>query len=469
MRQFSLLFAFAMAFVGLQAQSDSTQLSFQRFMAQVSTNHPLTMQANLRNDIAEAELLGGRAGFEPRIDAGISQKYFDDKTYYDYQAVGLTVPTWFGIELNGGYQINNGVFLNPEANVPSAGLWDAGLSVNLTRGLIFDERRATLQQAKLFQDAALFQQQQMLNEVFKNAAKAYWNWFKSHYVLEIRRDAERLALVRYEGTLETARLGDIRYLDTLEAGIQLQNRRIALIEAELINFQAKQDLSVFLWDQGIIPLEISPLTTPESADDLNALLPENVSAHQQFLANHPKLGETDIKIQQSEIDVRLNEQMIRPDLKLKYNALNGGTGSNLDAFQERYTLNNYTWGADFKLPIFLRKERAKLQKSRVKLMTNELDFANIGQQIQAKYANALAELEATASLYEQTSVNVERYRLLLNGENTLFLNGESSLFLVNRREVSYINSRVKQIELLSKNQFASVNLNYSLGKLHEDY
>ena len=60
---------------------------------------------------------------------------------------------------------------------------------------------------------------------------------------------------------------------------------------------------------------------------------------------------------------------------------------------------------------------------------------------------------------------VKDYSSLLEGERTMFDAGESSLFMINSRESAYINSRIKLIQLVSKNQVANAKVKYALGNL----
>ena len=70
-----------------------------------------------------------------------------------------------------------------------------------------------------------------------------------------------------------------------------------------------------------------------------------------------------------------------------------------------------------------------------------------------------------ANLYAKT---VKDYLQLLNGEKQKFEAGESSLFKVNARELGYINTQLKYIELIAKNQKARLTTDFALGILNAD-
>ncbi|NQX93150.1 MAG: transporter, partial [Flavobacteriales bacterium] len=129
MMRLVFFFAIAMLLSTSGFSQDPTVLRFEDFINQVKGNHPLAMTANLQPEVGEAEVTKSRGAFDPKIQGDVSQKYFDEKQYYSYNDIGLSIPTWYGIKVEGGYEDHGGIFLNPESTIPSTGLWNAGLSV----------------------------------------------------------------------------------------------------------------------------------------------------------------------------------------------------------------------------------------------------------------------------------------------------------------------------------------------------
>ncbi|UTW62945.1 TolC family protein [bacterium SCSIO 12741] len=249
-------------------QQDSTVLSFDRFLNQVQQHHPVAIQASLQEQYGKASLLNARGGFDPKVFADVRQKYFDGTQYYALGGGGLSVPTWFGLEFKGGYEQNQGVYLNPEQTTPRAGLWYLGLSVPLGQGLLMDDRRAQLKQAKTFGQITLAEQQLMLNKLQLEAGKVYWDWFVSFHTLKVYREALQLAQLRFDAVREGALLGDRPSIDTVEAGIQVQNRQLVYQQALLMWSNSSALLESFLWGDGVIPLELDSTTIPNPSKDL---------------------------------------------------------------------------------------------------------------------------------------------------------------------------------------------------------
>ena len=93
-------------------------------------------------------LRSSRGNFDPEIFHQINSKQYDGDLYYDLANGGLRIPTWFGIDVEGGLQQNEGNYINPENFLPDDGLWYAGLTIPVGRGLFIDERKGRSQEGE---------------------------------------------------------------------------------------------------------------------------------------------------------------------------------------------------------------------------------------------------------------------------------------------------------------------------------
>lgn len=461
-------YIFLMIILGIQtaySNNDSTLvLSFDTYMDIVKTHHPVSKQAELQISKGEAGLQSSRGGFDPKIITDIGQKYYEGSQYYSLVNAGLKIPTWMGIEIQAGYEQNQGLYLNPENFTPTDGLMYAGISIPVGQGLFIDKRRAELQKAKNFQEISALEQQIMLNDLLYESGKAYWEWFIAHSKLEVFEEAYELAEERYQAVNRGAALGDLPSIDTLEAGIQLQNRALSLQQARLDFENTTEMLSLYLWVDGIVPLETSEETIPVSKDSITDYSLEGVLSSEldTFIANHPELQQYQFKVEQMEIDKRLKKEQLKPVVNLKYNALSKPVNGNPFA---SYNTNNYTWGLEFRFPVFLRKERGNVKLADLKIQDAEFELATKQAGIETKTNMALNLWTTTIeqiNLYNQT---VRDYYGLLDGERKMFNAGESSLFMVNSREIGYIQAQLKLIDLIAKNRKAKLTANFALGLL----
>lgn len=460
------LFQIALLFLTLTVYGQDVPevLTFEDFTAIVKQHHPMAAQSDLIVRKGDAMVQQARGGFDPKLGTDVSQKYFSGSQYYSLIDAGLKVPTWFGIEVNAGYEQNGGSFLNPENSTSGGGLVYAGISVPVGRGLFIDERRAELRKAQIYQKSTEVEQRLMLNDLLFNAGKAYWDWFQTYEILKVYEEALELAQFRLNAVKQEAASGNKPSIDTLEAGIQLQNRKLGLQQAQLDFKNASAKLGVFLWQNGQIPLELKENTTPVDKRMVelrttDGLLLDRIDS---LVAYHPYLQQYRFKIDELKIDRRLKLENLKPQLDLKYNALNQVVGNNPFA---NLSINNYDWGLQFSIPIPLRKARGALKLAKLKIQNAELDVVHQQAKIDFQINTSINDWNTTreqAVLYERT---VNDYRGLLNGEKDKFSAGESSLFMVNSREWGYIKAQIKYMELLAKNRKAALAAEYALGTL----
>jgi len=460
-----LILVLSPAFSASCLQDSSKVLDFEIFLEIVEMHHPVAKQANLKLDIAKARIRKSRGAFDPYAFAGLSEKFFDGKSYYKLADGGLKIPTWYGLEFKTGYEQNSGVFLNPEQTVPQGGLWYAGVTASVGKGLLIDHRRAILQQAKIGMSASLEERRIVYNTLLFEAGSAYWDWFKAYNEVQVYTTGLAFAQQRFNATKRTAILGDRPFIDTLESIIQVQNRQISLQQAHLDYKNATARLGIYLWVDGIIPLEITQETVPPSLDSLGtSSLNESLYLQLDSLSEkHPTLRKYRYQIEGLGVERKLKKEQLKPNLNFSYTPLSEPINNNPVS---GLGLNNYKWGVQFSMPVFLRKERGDLAITNFKLKESMLDLRNKNAEISYQAVASLNTWTVThsqASLYQKT---VRDYAGLLNGERQKFDAGESSVFLVNRRELGYMNAQVKLIELLVKNHKAALGAEYALGLLY---
>lgn len=461
---FHLLLALGLSLLSFNAssQQDISVLTFDEYFELVKEHHPVARQAKLQNEFGDAYIAKAWGGFDPKFEVDLDQKYFDDKTYYQNLDNSFKVPTWFGIEVKGGFEQNAGKYLNPESTTPSNGLWYAGVSVPLGEGLFIDQRRADLKQAKLYAQSTDAERQLMINQLLLDAGSAYWQWFFAYHQVQVFQEAVVLADTRYEGVVQEVLAGDEPAIDSVEAGIQVQNRNLDLQQSQLDFANASAQLGVFLWQDGLVPLELAENTVPISTEEI-ILGRKDIELRgdiDSLVAAHPAMLQSQIKIDQLEVDRRLRLEQLKPDLNLNYNALNQAVNGDPLA---GYSINNYKWGLSFSMPLLLQKERAELRLNNLKLQDADYALTLKQQTLVFKAIAALNQWETTVQQFELYTRTTDDYLKLLSGEREKFSIGESSVFLVNSRESSYIKARVKLLELQVKNQQARLKWLHSLN------
>ncbi len=464
--QWVQLFAYCLVLsMPLNAQS----LDYSAFRQQVLQFHPLIRQADLQQEQARAALLRARGGFDPKIFAEQTGKTFNGKTYFQYTEAGLKYPTWAGLELKGSYNLASGYFLNSESKLPEAGQALFGFNWTLGQGLLFDERRASLEMANLGLNMGAAERLAARNDLMYEAAKAYWTWTYAQNAVSIVTDALKQAQVRHDALRQSFFQGERSAVDTLETFIQVQTREVDLQFALNDALNASLGLGVFWWTENGNQALPAGLAAPELWTQTGAQLQPAQDLLRSALASHPELKIYRTKLQQLSVERKLKREKLKPILDVNYNLLGNGWSFFPTATAEGPAVlaNDVKWGVQFSYPILNRKARGDWQVTRIKMAQIDLEIQQKQQSIIAKvqqYGNDLENLRTQTDLFRNMAAN---YRTLLDAENVRFSIGESSVFLVNTREQRWLDAQLKYLKLLSEWKKAEAGLQWSAGILGE--
>ncbi len=442
----------------LSAQEFDT-LTYASFMDWVRIYHPIAAQAEINLRMGDMEVLQARGGFDPLVYGNLDNKEYNGTTYYDRRDVGVDIPTWGGVELNGVYEQNTGNYLNPERVSPSDGLFAVGASVNLGQGLILDQRRAALRQAEIYQQSTASQRLQLLNGLYLQATDMYWRWALAYANQLVLEEGVDLAAERFEAVKISFEQGDLPAIDTVEAYSQLLNREYRLQEAENNFFARTQELNTFLWDSETNPMFLDPSVVPESLD-LEQLQLLDETELRVMVSSHPDIQVADFELASLDVERRLRAQEILPVVKVKYNFLTQDLG---DFQRSRFFENDYKWGLTIYTPIMWRRARGGLGLTKAKIDYQQNSRELTAFELRTKLESEINNWTVLNSQVFTFQRNVESLEALLQGEARRFEIGESSLFLVNAREVSVFDSRLTLNELISKRKIAYAKARYAAG------
>ncbi|WP_435414990.1 TolC family protein [Polaribacter aestuariivivens] len=434
------------SFSSLKAQEEAVSImTLSEYLGYVKAYHPIVKQANLIINNSEAKLLKARGAFDPKIEVDYDKKQFKEKEYYNKLNGTFKIPTWYGIEFKANFEQNDGVFLNPENNVPLDGLYSAGVSVSVARGLLTNQRMASLKQAKYFNEQAKEDQQIMVNSILYDAAISYFNWLKTYNEKIVYNDFLNNAKIRFESTKRAFQEGDKPAIDTLEAGITLNTRKLNLEKARIKLVKSSLELSNFLWLNENTPIELKQNVIPDIGTFNTVDKTFNIALfnNEDFdIENHPKIKSLAFKIKSLDVDRRLKMNNLLPKIDLQYNFISPN-GDQINSFNT----NNYKAGINFSMPLFIRKERGDLKLAKIKLQDKKLESETARVVIKNKIDAIQQELNSFTIQSDFTANIVRDYDVLLKAEERKFFLGESSLFLVNYREEKYIDSKLKAISL----------------------
>ncbi len=457
---FGLLFmAFGLSF----GQESLTELTLSEYLGYVKSYHPLVKQANLLITESEAKLLKSRGAFDPKFEVDYDRKQFKDSEYFDKLNSTFKIPTWYGVELKANFENNEGLFLNPEANLPEDGLYSVGVSVSLARGLLINERMAMLKQAKLYTKQAQADRQLMVNNIFYQASVTYFNWLKAYNEKQVFESFLKNAEIRLDGIKQSYESGERPAIDTLEAGITLNSRKLELEKARITYIKSSLELSNYLWLQDNTPVELKENVIPDAN---TSQIIEDALNITQFdmdivsIDNHPKIQSLDYKLRSLEIERRLQLNELLPRVDLQYNFLSP-TVDQMSSFNT----TSYKSGLNISFPLFLRKERGELKLAKLKFDNIEFEMQGTRVTLKNKIEAINQELISFETQTDFTNIIVGDYETMLAAEERKFFLGESSLFLVNSRESKLIDAKLKAISLENAFFKTKANLFNVLGNM----
>ncbi len=432
-------------------QKEIHTLSVEEFTGILRKFHPVIRQSDLNIEIAKNELLASRGAFDPVFNYSLDQKTFDGKNYFTYRNPELRIPTWYGIEIKTGMEDNSGIFNNPEFTKGISSY--LGIKLPLLKNFLIDERRAVLEQSKLYVSLSKIDREILINDLYFDAINSYWVWVKEYNTLKVldsivNINEQRLRLVKL-----SFKQGDLPAIDTVEALAQLQNFNIQQQET-FYKFKAVEfQLSNFLWLDDSTPLELNGKIIP--VENLRKIIAEidEVPVLEELIAitssSHPKLKRYQNKLQILDIAKKLNFQSMLPRFDLKANLLNDEYYVWKGASSQLYE-NNYKFGFDINIPLRFSEGRGKFKATQFKIQ--ETEFGQMQERLEL-----VNKLKTNYQLFltlqkqmELANSNFENYSKLFRAEETRFKIGESSLFVLNMRENKMQESWFKLIEIQSK-------------------
>lgn len=468
MKWLVLLSIFIVFFQKIQAQQEpdtTTVLEFDEYYRLVLANHPVVKQAELLTQQAAQELRLARGGFDPKLEGSWSFKDFNEDEYYNILDVSLKIPVWFPIDPKIGVERNRGEYLNNERFISDATnnrQIYAGIAVPIGQGLFIDQRRATMRQAQLMQDMAEADQVKEINKILLTAAKDYWEWYFAYNNYVLMQRSITIAQDIYDRTKMAFEYGEAAAMDTVQAKITLLQRVTAFQEANIERIKASLRLSLNLWDPNGAPLDLEDNVRPEDMDFSafnRDLLDQLVEMARQ---NHPEILKLDLKNRSLLVERDLARENLKPRLDVNYFLLDqpispGGEQNGIAVG------DNYKVGVDFAFPIFLRKERAKLNQTRLKLTDNRFQRDFVEREIINDINGQFNAVLTTEIIMAQQEEMVNNYEVILQAEQLNLENGESDLFEINVQIEKLIDSQSKLLKLRSDYQKNIMNLYWAAG------
>lgn len=468
----TILFVFSlMPFSGYSnrvvAVDSQMVMTIDDFYRIILTHHPVVRQSETFSADAKAQIRMAKGLLDPELTVDYQGKTLVGAEYYQLWNNTLRIPVWFGADFKVGFEQNTGQAVNGENATPADGLWYSGVSIPLGQGLFIDERRNAILQARMLPDLAVAERIATINRILLKATNDYWDWYYAWMRFNLFDTAYVLAGNRFEAVKARALMGDIPWIDTVEARIAVLDRSLLREQAYTDYLNSMLSASVHLWGENETPLELKesviPFMPATQGKPFTGVQIDSIVA--QATVNHPDLIKLGTQQQQLTIERRYQRDRLKPRIYLQYNLLAKQPADFGSPISGGYYRNNYKLGFHFTSPLFLRKERGRLQRVEIKQMQVSAERLQKEREVTNNIQTSHNNWITLQSQIQTQTTQVGYSRMLRDAEQTRFFTGESSFFLVNTREMALINSEIRLYELQVKLKKTQASLLWASGTL----
>ncbi|MFM7765685.1 MAG: TolC family protein [Sphingomonadales bacterium] len=443
MRIATILMLFA-GFIAPVFAQDRGNINLGMVLKQVGANHPITKQAALLPKQGEAYLRYARGGFDPKLFFAQREKTFKTENYYNETSAGISIPTWYGVDIKAGYEKNDGIYLSPDMKTPDNGLSYAGVDIPLLRNMVTDARRTGVRQAQLFKEQSEAMRSQLLNELAQQVIMDYAGWYYAWQEKEIFRQAVILLNERMFAIRSEFLAGSKSAADTIETSAQLGSFNMLFRDAAVKEYKSRLMLSAHLWNEAEQPISVREGVIPDNTglDFLDSMLQSfpYTLVNESLQNMQPNLQIMNLYVQKNQLEMRLNRQAMLPEINLKYRALSPGY---FDLPAGNSMRMNSTFGMGFSSALFLRKERGEFELSRLAWQESGLKLKQKIRETEQKVDGLYREAITYASLSRDFAIISGQYKQLYEIEKTRFTAGDATVFMVNMRETRWIETLLK--------------------------
>ncbi len=431
----------------LSAQPDSTRLlTLGDFYAYLGAYHPILKQADQFDELFDGQRLEAFGEiFDPVVMGDWRQKELKGTEYWDDLSVKGKVPTPFGIDLIGGYDIADGTYLSSERSNLEQGLAYFGIGIPIGPELIVNRRWNILQQARLLPQMAEAERRKLATKLFLSATKDYLEWQKAYQLYQIAQFGVQIADSSLDIVRRMYQTGAMAQIDTVEAFLALQQRRTALQVTQYELEAARQLMSVHLWTPLGEPMELNPNLIPPP---IPATLPVVTTEVRDSLlvvadTSHPELQKLFIKQQQLSFERRYRTVNLWPSANFEYKPLLEPRTPDWDA---AFNGENYKFGLSFYVPLTSMKKRGKLAQVRAKLEQTQFELQQLDLFVDRSILAAWTSARGVRDAWAVQQRTVSAAQTMFEGELAKFRAGTSELFKVLYRQMVVL----KEQENLSK-------------------
>jgi len=412
-------------------------------LASSARHAPAILEALAKVRVAEGRELAARGAFDIVFDA---ETYSYLTGYYEgqYASIRASRPLLNnGGQIEASYRISRNDFpiYKDEFFTNQAGELKARAVYALLRDADIDPRRAGLDSARLARERAEAETKMVAIGVQQRAIEAYSRWVGAGQQVAVYRELLDLARERQAGLTRQVELGARPDIILTENRQNILRREALLVQAERDLAAAANRLALFLRDGEGRPVTPGVTQLPAALPRLPLVPSADMDG---IVARRPELQVIENRLAAAQLQLRLDENLLRPRLDL-WGELSNDFGAIGAGGVSRDGLETIV-GLKLSVPLERRSARGRIAASEAELQA----MARARQRAEEQIANTVRDIEIGIDAAERLlalAIDEERQaQALAAGERRLFQAGASDFFLVNLREEAAANASSRRLQ-----------------------
>lgn len=334
-------------------------------------------------------------------------------------------------------------------------------------------------------------EQQVMNLVVQ-ATNSYWDLVAAHEDIRVQEGALARAQQTYEDNLRQVEIGTLAPIEVVQAQQAVASTRESLIVAQASLTQLEDNIKTMITrvpDPALVLLRLNPIDDIRNRTD--QIMPIE-GAIQQALLNRPELRQSELAIRNADINLRVAENSLLPQLDLTGSYTQRGLGGSQlvtsgggFGFDNRivtripggvggafadifgFDFTGYSVGFSLQIPLSNRSAQANVARNVVQQRQAISQQALTAQQIALEVRDAYNQIATSQARIEAASVSRELAERRLDAENRKFELGASSIRFVLDEQQNLTQAETTEIRALVAYVKAVVAYDNAIGRILE--
>ena len=375
-------------------------------------------------------------------------------------------------------------FINP--------YWSTSLNLQFTQPLMKNrwrfENRAPLIIARrnLQQSRAMFESQ--VNAALLQVVKQYWDVVRARGNLDVYQQSLDAAQASYQRDKRALELGALPPLDIYRSQSEVASRRVQVIQAEYSLSQAEDSLRLTIGadqDNYVAALDLDLTEMPEPVGELKVI--DIGTAIQEAMTSRPEIEAAKQALQSDDVNVRVAQNHLQPDLSLtgfyqsngvggnQFSLINPGqlvsTGGLGTSLSQLFGFGYPGYGATLTLNMPLKNRAAQADLGEALALRHRDLYSDrqVREQITLDVSNAVHQLEEAKLTLEAGKTALDLAEKTVSADQRKYELGAETIFFLLDAQTRLASARANLLQAQIDYQNAVAAVGYATGNLLQDY